>query len=349
MVPTLKSTCLRPSYSLRRQLVLSYGSTAFVTTTIVVILGVWFTLRAGNDVKETLQTRVAHQTLASSRNKTIYVAQLIEQQIKNNLGSASLLKDFVTDRIVGYPDQGFEDDRYVPFWDTVTNTWKYPLHSPLLPLDWQLPLSHDMKDFAEGFQERTEAFLPLFDYVSMASATYFFAGNCNVSETNPNGRTYYPNCTAENNNVKTGGVVRPVETTGWLASKAADIATFMKPLFEALPDAWKISVSFLNSGAGSEVAVPGYIKNSQDTYISIGCDWMKETNPYTGKSYATETERKWCTREGEDVTMRNYNPMERAFCRDQALHPGERIYGPEKSISNGTWVLTFGRGIFDAL
>merc|ERR1719343_1426693 len=75
---------------------------------------------------------------------------------------------------------------------------------------------------------------------------------------------------------------------------------------------------------------------------------MLETNPYTNRPFGTEEEYNRCTPAGTRHPIREYNGMARAWCADQATHPGEtRIFGPYASASWFRWLLTIGRAVFD--
>jgi hypothetical protein len=133
-----------------------------------------------------------------------------------------------------------------------------------------------------------------------------------------------------------------------LEQKAADIAIFLKPLWEAEPSAIMASVFFHNSGAGAATTFPSFKANSAMQYPSSGCDWMREINPYTGEPLGTEEEIARCSPAGTLVHIREYNAMERLFCHDQARHPGEtRIFGPYLDSVWGQWRLTVGQAVFD--
>jgi hypothetical protein len=72
------------------------------------------------------------------------------------------------------------------------------------------------------------------------------------------------------------------------------------------------------------------------------------TNNYTGRPVGTEEEINRCTPAGARSSIREYNGLERAWCADQALHPGEtRIFGPYAGLTFLSWRLTVGRAVFD--
>jgi hypothetical protein len=55
-----------------------------------------------------------------------------------------------------------------------------------------------------------------------------------------------------------------------------------------------------------------------------------------------------CHPDGESVSSRLYNPMERAWCRDQALNPGKMfVVAYENAWSPGEWLLVLGKSVYD--
>jgi hypothetical protein len=346
----LNATCLQPKNPLRRQLIVSYGITAVLTILLVVILAIIASFRAGNVVKDNTRKMLRSEVILSIRDSSKYTADIFTARFGSVRGTATLAAELVRDRIVGYPDQGYEDDQNVPFLDIDTQRNKYPLKTPPLPRDWEITLNVNKSNLDENFQERASYFAGLIDRTSTASASFSFPGNCDPTETDPKGWAYFENCTDANNDATLGGVIHPVGTTRWLAEKAADIGIFLKPLWEAEPDAISITVDFHNSGAGATLKFPSSHLHSTSSYVSEGCDWMNQTNPYTGEPFATAEEMQRCHPPGTVVQMRDHNPMERAFCRDQALNPGEtRFFGPFLDSQYVEWRITIGQSIFDRL
>jgi hypothetical protein len=166
---------------------------------------------------------------------------------------------------------------------------------------------------------------------------------------NQSSPTYYQNCTDANNDLSIGGVVQPTSTNRYLAEKASDLGALLKPVYEAIPDARTIGIYFVNSGAGSSLVFPGHMIDGTSHYESVGCDWMRQTNPNTGLPFATDEEISRCHPKGTLVSGREYNPLERQWCRDQALkHNSSTCVGPYlDAFVNDLWLLTFGKAIFD--
>lgn len=343
----LQRTCLRPNYSLRRQLVVSYGATAFLTIFAVVLMATIAALSAGRGVKSETRSLFTDQLIEGLHESGILTARIFSKKFNNLRTSSSLLTEIVRDRVVGYPAE-FADDRHVPFVDMETGTRQYPLKAKLLPRDWQVQSNWRLDNLEEHTQERAELFKAFVGFMSTESAFFSFQGNCNPEDTVPSLPGYFPFCTDDNNNATLGGAVNPTPTLAALEQKAADIGVFLKPIWEAEPSAMQASVFFHNSGAGASVVLPSFQVDAARFYVSSGCDWMRHMNSYTNKPLGTEEEIARCSAAGTQVPIRLYNPMEREFCADQALHPGEtRIYGPFLDAVWGQWRLSIGEAAFD--
>jgi hypothetical protein len=290
---------------------------------------------------------MAAQVSSGIGNSTILAAKVFAQKFQNLKGSSALLSEIIRDRIVGYPAD-FEDDRFVPFADIDTGLNGYPLKGDPLPRNHEIIPNLTPENLQENVQERAETFRPLMSLVSTATATFSFQGNCDPNETDPSKPAYSKNCTDVNNDPKFGGAIHPVPTLAGLAEKANDLGIFLKPLFEADQSIMQIHVHFFNSGAGAVLSFPSVRANASTSYISLGCDWMRRNNNYTTRPFAGEAEIARCHPEGMEVPIRLYNPMEREFCIDQALHSGKiRIYGPYIDVARGLWRLTIGQAVFD--
>jgi hypothetical protein len=343
----LHKSCLRPSFSLRRQLIVSYGSTAFFTIALVVIFASWAASKAGNTVHSDAKELLNRQVRVDLGYTEIHIARIFSKKFQTLRGSAALLSEIVRDRIVGYPDE-FEDDRHVPFRDMETGRNRYPLNGAKLPRDFEILPNWTPETLAEHIQERAEVMARYSDAVTTASSVFFFQGNCDPNQEDPSSPGYLENCTAANNDLLTGGVIHPVATLSSLAAKADDIAIFLKPLFEVEPNVMQLSVNFFNSGAGAVLAFPGTRFDTLGHYTSSGCEWMREVNPFTGVPFGGDEEIMRCSPSGTNVSLRFFNPMEREFCSDQARHPGEvRFFGPFLDQFSGDWRLTIGQAVFD--
>jgi hypothetical protein len=171
---------------------------------------------------------------------------------------------------------------------------------------------------------------------------------------------YFPNCTAEHNNVTTGGVIQPTPTNYHLWRKSGDLGVFMKAIFEAQVEALFVMLAFFNEGAGSLLTFPGNpIHGNNQPYVSAGCEWMREINPHTDAPFGTEEMIRRCHPRGKRVPPRLYNPMETAWCQQFALstdpdhrknHGGRvQYFGPTYVIDVEYPVLIIGKSIFDQM
>ena len=348
----LYKSCLKPSHSLRQQLLLSFGSTTLVTLLIVVITACICAKRAGDTVKnrsdELLRQQVIRRLVRNSR----YVSETLAAYLRTVDGTVQLMTEVVQDRIVGYPEPGWEDDLYVPFKDRETGSNRYPLDSTDLLLDWNLERNVNMENINETVQGRGQAWQ--WERVAPALSslpTFFMQGACDPNETNTSAPTYYPNCTDAHNDPTTGGAVQPTNTSRGLYRASADIGVLLKPLFEAQPEVSLAGVYYHNSGAGATVVYPGNTQGVvvQD-YTSDGCDWMRHNvNPHTGQYFGTTDDVQRCHPVGHNVSAREYNPMERAWCQNTALAAGDISWqGPIRQTTPGAVpVVTVGRGAFD--
>jgi len=349
----LQLSCIRPTYTLRRQLVAGYGITAFVTVFIVVLISTIAANRAGKSVREESIELFRIQLDAIVQESGVMTGDILDKKMNSLRGSANLLVEIVRDRIVGYPNDGWENDTHVPFVDQETGRRVYPLKAELLPQDYSVKSNLDTNDIdnlAENLQERLgdDVLRPLFQGWNTERAMFSFQGNCDPNLTDPDTEGYYPFCSDKNNDASLGGKINPTTTLAPLEQKAADIGVFLKAIWEAQPLAVSIGVIFVNSGAGAMVTYPSFTADSANDYTSAGCDWMRETNSLTGRPYATENEINRCTPPGRISSIREYNGLERKWCSDQALHPGEtRIFGPYGDVTKSSWRVTFGKAAFD--
>lgn len=224
----------------------------------------------GRDAEDVLRAQVTRRLVSTGRltSDTLFAYMNIVN------GATQLIAEIVKDRIVGYPEAGWEEDEFVPFFDRETNSSKYPLKSPPLAMDWSMERNINSTNFDEHLPGRDEP--TQFDLATFASSlpSYFMQGTCDPYESNVSALSYYDNCTRANNDIQTGGVV-PTPTSKGLYEKAADLGLLMKPIYEATPGLSFMGVYFHNSGAGSMVHYPGIAMGSHDSYISEGCDWMR--------------------------------------------------------------------------
>eukprot|EP00977_Amphora_coffeiformis_P023461 scaffold13448_cov180-Amphora_coffeaeformis.AAC.1 len=229
-----------------------------------------------------------------------------------------------------------------------TGTNIYPLIGPYLPLDWNVTRDVTEENFEEHVHGRRDWYgtVP----VSTASAIFHMQGACNTLESDPASSRFYAGCTDANNDISTGGSVHPTNLTSMIYRKSTDLVPFLKALHEYHQDIRDLGLYFANDGAGATINYPGFSVNGAANYTSIGCDWMRERNPYDpNRAIGTEEMIAKCRSEGESVSGRLYNPLERSWCRRQALNPEKVLMeGPyEDAWLTGTWLVTVGRAVYD--
>jgi hypothetical protein len=293
---------LNPSYTLRKQMLLCYGTASIVSAIFVYSLGCIALHYSFYTIKCYAEKSLGQQRVNQTRHNNRNVADLFSVFVTNQDQGLRLIRDLVTERIVGYPDPGWETDEYVPFPDIdrfATQRNKYPLQSKPLPLEWEIIRNVNESNKVEHLQERAD-YMPNSSLrtISTASASYFMAGMCNPNVKNSTVRNN--NCTIAHNNVSTGGVLRPTKTNRGLYEKSADIGVLLKPIYESTREILQIAVYFHNSGASTAVKYPGttgsYVHVDRDHYVpvdrdhststatsnntdkysytSVGCDWM---------------------------------------------------------------------------
>ena len=284
-------------------------------------------------------------------------AETLTRKLSNFDGLASIMMEVARDRFVGYPNGiGYADDSAVPFRNPISGVSGYPIRSEPLPLDWQLVSNVDTSSQEEHLQDRATWYKKSTAdandkvEVSTASATFRMQGSCDPSVTNPAHEAYFLNCTDENNHVASGGKLQPTPTAASIAAKAADLNFVLKPLFEFHKETRVLGYYFANSGAGSVVSYPHVMSNGTSSFTSTGCEWMMESNPINpSRTIASPQEIQRCHPEGVRVNGREYNPLERGWCREQALNPHKtQNVGPYlDAFKKGLWLMTFGRAVYD--
>eukprot|EP00977_Amphora_coffeiformis_P002992 scaffold569_cov165-Amphora_coffeaeformis.AAC.25 len=340
----LTNLCLNPRFELRTQLLLSFGSLSFVSIFTVVITCILTSILVGENVKNINQETVAeiNQRL-QGRNARYLVESLHHRLLPRD--AVEILYQATLDRFEGYPAAG---DEQVPFADMDSGKNVYPVIGPYVPFEWNVSQVVTPENVKENLQTRQGWYNGL--SVSTASAMFHIQGACDPSETNPRSMMYYPGCSEENNDLFTGGVVNPSNLTSMIYRKGADLVPILKALFEYYQDFRNLGVFPANGGAGASLNFPAYNFDGTTSYISDGCDWMREPNPHDPtRSIGTEEMIAKCRPEGEIVSTRLYNPMERSWCRNQALKPDRvSLEGPyEDAWVSGRWFITIGRAVYD--
>mmetsp|Transcript_18225 Transcript_18225/g.39386 ORF Transcript_18225/g.39386 Transcript_18225/m.39386 type:complete len:1769 (-) Transcript_18225:63-5369(-) len=344
---------LNPSYSLRRQMLLTFGSVSTLTILLVMIVSIIASIATGKSIKDESNANIEQwvDVVLSSTSRHVAVA-LSPKIMPTDL--VELMVEIARDRFAGYPTT--EDDSLTPFFDTQSQTNIYPLLSDPLPLDWDFRHMQNetgnvnSDNYAEHVQDRWTWYSGN-PRLSTASAMYHMQGACDPRVTNVNAMEYDPNCSKTNNDISTGGVVAPSPTNEQVYRKAAALSPFLKALYEYHHIKY-IAYCFSNSGAGSSMFFPHTELDSSSSYESIGCEWMRAPNPINPKlgPIGSDEEIARCHSAGTIVRTREYNPLERAWCRDQALDPS-RLHsaGPyiDAWTTEKTWTMTAGKAVYD--
>jgi len=338
-----RQSCLHSSYSLRKQLILSFVLPTFVAISVVVAIGTAVAYKAGKHVLKHSENVLKKQVISSFATSSSYVAEQMSAKVESCHAATQLIVESVRDRIVGYPEAGWEDDIYVPFFDTDSQRNKYPLKMPSPSLDWNIKPEIQEDD---KFEERG-SYTKNGRLFSTATAVYFFQGSCDVNERNVSGSAYYENCTLEHNNVRTGGMVQPTNTSWLLFQKSGDLTPLLKAVYEAQTGIVAANIFFVNEGAGSVLSFPGHTL-APGSYVSEGCDWMSENNPYTNEPYATKEQIKRCHSRGSLVPAREFNPLESAWFRQCVQYHNVFFwYGPYNSPDTGVRIASVCHSVFD--
>jgi len=339
----LLSYCLQPKFSLRYQLWASFGSISFIAILFVLLLSISILITAGNIVEADVKISMAAQSRTTLQRYTELLADTCSKKFERLTGAVSLIAEVTADRIVG---NNWEFDSEVPFTDMITNTSLFPIAPVSLPPDWNLTKNVNEENYLEHLQERRKTWYN-HEEISTAHATFRFQGQCDPAAEEGD-KTYFENCTELNNNVATCGIVNPVKSR--LHEKVGFLQYILKPIFETDDSIKQIGVHFFNEGAGAAVVYPAQTIDGTVSYKSIGCDWMlNNTNPRTGKPFATREQVKRCHNAGEDVPGRAYNAFEREWCRDQVLHGiGPHVSTPYFDVfQKDLKTITFGQAVFD--
>jgi hypothetical protein len=345
--------CLSPKYKLKTQLMLSFGSVNFATILMVIAVCILVTFLAGESVKEINSNAFTNQLVPDIQALTVrYLAESLERQVMP-FDLIDIMEEATQDRLQGYPDSLFanEASQHVPFKDVVTGLNIYPIVGDPMFLDWQIPQDVTDENFQEHVQDsRWHAFYKYQPAVSTTSAVYIFPGICHPNVTDPTSSLYWPNCTMVNNNISTGGVVQPVPSAEPLFRASNDLIPLIKAIFESKEEIRDLGLYFASMGAGASFNFPAFPYRTQSTYISIGCNWMSAPNPINPSlgPIGTPEEIQRCHPFGESVSRRVYNPLERPWCRDQALNPQKTMLDIAMDTWNpGHWLLFMGRAIYD--
>ena len=380
----MQSSCLSPKYHLKTQLMLSFGSANLITIILVFVGCIVTSHVVGENLKQINQEAFEKNLLPSIQARTVrYLAESLQQQFMP-VDMVDMLIEAAQDRFQGYPssllhEKAQETEHYsVPFRDVLSGNNIYPVIGKPMFLNHEIPADVTEDNYQEHVQDdRWHSFYKSQPIVSTKSGLFSFQGVCDpaenfapassttatasnstgVTDVNSNNNTRYLldesnlryECTEAHNDIDSGGVIHPVPTTGPIFRAGSDIIPVMKAMFESKSEIRDLGIYFANMGAGASMNFPAYPMDMNVTYTSIGCDWMSQPNPVDPSlgPIANQNEIQRCHAEGETVSNRVYNPMERAWCRDQALNPSRVFLDSYIGLFSGQWLLSIGRAIYD--
>lgn len=341
----LYKTCLRPGYTLNKQLMLSFGFINAFTIIFVLAVCIVVAYTAGDTLKDI--NELEFEQLAQERQGSTarYLAESLDQRLML-FDSVKILVQATQDRFEGYPEAS---DDFVPFPDVLSNRSRYPVSVDPSPLDWQLDPIVDDSNYDEYLHSESRWEFYKSRPVNPAKAGFLFQGSCDPSVTDPTVNAYYSNCTEAHNNVTTGGIIAPTSITEMIHRKASDLTPLLRAMFESRSEIRDLGLYFKNGGAGASFNYPQYITSSGGGYTSAGCDWMKMPNPLDPtKPLGTQEDIDRCHPEGAFVDIREYNPMERMWCIAMAQNPGVMLtFVGADTWNRNQYLLTLGEGIFD--
>lgn len=346
----LPRLCMRPEYSLRKQMMLTFGSINAVTTIVVVACCIIFAVFAGEQARSSSEGNIQDAVEDVAGDIAVYLGENFDHRFML-YDIVHTIEEATMDRFEGYPNKA---DDNVPFLDMYTNSRMYPIDSTemkLLALDWAVVPNANESNKDEHFQERWGFYASL--NASTSYGSFHFQGSCNPDAKDPNTSGYYKNCTTMNSEILAGGVVEARESTEQIYRQGSDLVPLLKAIFEANSDIRDLGLYFANNGYGATINFPAYSLNRTQVYTSIGCEWMNTSNPYDNSTTIGSQEMiDRCQENGKEVDVGMYNPLERGWLRDQASDPDPskvhvQVY--EDAWANGEWLLTLGKPIYDRL
>ena len=185
----LRVLCLRPEFSLKTQLMLTFGSINAITTIFVVLICIIVAITAGNNVKDINQQSFEELIEFSMGTTARYLADSLDARLMLEY-SVNVLHEATLDRFAGYPS---DSDDQVPFLDMDSGTRKYPIIGDFLSPDWDFETNVNEDNYEEYLQRRWKYYQKR--EVSTVGASFHMQGTCDPSA-DPSAPTYWPNCNA---------------------------------------------------------------------------------------------------------------------------------------------------------
>jgi hypothetical protein len=346
-------TCLHPRNSFRTQLILSFGLISSLSIFVIICSSSMTIHYAGKRIKDFSRQMFQIWTEKKLASSSQIIAESLTAQLNHLKGLPAILTEVTRDRFIGYPDHpGYDNDTLVAFVDHQSGKNVYPLKArKFLPLNWEFDILEITEENASEYLNGREHWFDN-DDVGTSSACMMFQGNCNPELKDPAKKGYFPNCTIANNDHSGGGIIQPTSVYKSIYEKSSDYATaVLKPLFESHDVVKSVGIYFANDGAGASVYYPPVTVDGTYKYTSAGCNWLLQPNPFLpSKTIGTNEMVSRCQPNGTDVETYFYNPLERDWCREQALDPSKvQIYGPYEDAFSPYLVMTVGQAVYDKI
>jgi hypothetical protein len=337
-----RKCCLNPRFTLKTQMMISFGSVNIIIILLVVFICVGMTQWIGMETNRLVRKNFDETINRAMQLNGKYLPDSFNSALNMNY-KVDLVHDVIQDRFEGYPNPS--DDK-VPFFDMETSTNIYPIIGEPMPIRWDVQNNTNEDNYEEFVDSRWKYFKNI--SVDTTNAGFSFQGSCDPSETNSSGLSYGPNCTDANNNIQTGGIVAPSEVTEMYHRKGSDLVPILRALFETREQVREIHISFLNNGAGATIVYPQYARNHQLNYISDGCEWLLLQNPKKKRTaIGNEIMLQNCHKKNETVSNFQYNAMERNWCKKQALSPNLVHMETVVDTQTNEYLVQIGKSIYD--
>ena len=354
-------------WGLDKKLALIYSAVSVAAVGIVLLLACLVMLVAGDNVKSDSRKELLGQVETNLQISSKYTAEAIYRKLANLDGMVAILEEAVQDRFAGYttmPNSNAYTDATKPYYEAYVSDNLAPFinaETGLRGYPWRVNrtvLEHEVDRLPkvtastalEHVGNRLSWYAEASD-VSTAGTIFYMQGQCKVGATADEELVYYEGCTPANNDLSTGGSVRPTANAGLLAERSSDLDVIMKPLYESHTDVKLIGIFFANDGAGAARIYPALLPIDFSPYESSGCDWLAELKDTAEWATVAAEMASNCHAEGETVVGREYNVLERGWCRDQGLSMGRTFFaGPYRDTwSDLQWIGSAGKAVFDRL
>ena len=364
-----KTTCLRPKYSLRTQLFLSFGIVTVLSVVFVMATAIVTTREAGERVVARGVSSADEWVIGRMIPLARYMGEILDQKHTSLDGLTLLLSQATQDRLRGYPNTpGYQQDTSTPFYNQYTQQNQYPgllqQRRQRIPFDWQIPPSNNNtneKDKEESFPGGRSSWYQGEIGISSDSPVMLLQGTCDPTVPDKESPLFLPNCSVYGLSVQSPPPTRHLDALHRRCSEYAP--PFLKALYEYHTDIQQLGLYLVNEGVGASIVYPGRTLNGTKAYRSNGCEWIAQPhshpldptrpilsfNPESASSSSNDPRQQPpCRPRGTEVGLRYYNPLEMPWSQQQALDPTKmHITGPYHNVFTGEPIVTMGRSIYD--